>query len=71
MLDTMDLRVQNFTNQIHLMQLGIHFMKLGISFTQLGIPFHATLYSFHSTKNFFLKFSLSGPYFCYYRKPEV
>ena len=40
-------------SKFHFTQLGIHFTQLGIHFTQLGIRFAQ------------LKFSPSGPYFCY------
>ena len=48
---------QYFTNQINFTQLQIHFTQLRIHFMQLRISFF----------NFFL----SGPYFCYYQRPEV
>ena len=80
---TMALRVQYFTTQIYFTQSKFQFTQSKIHFTQLEIhftqsKFHFTQSKFHVTQlgihftqlgiHFAqLKFSPSGPYFCYHQ----
>ena len=58
----MALRVQYFTTQIYYTQSKFQFTQSKINFTQLEI--HFTQLGIHFAQ---LKFSPSGPYFCYHQ----